>query len=844
MSKTYKLKGQWKGKSAGGCQNHPTWRYNPQLFLHVEEEKVVSIQLTQDAEVAGGKRYHIGFYVAKADDPDRRQLVMARQMLVGKAAFSDKDAVATEVTLSPGQAYVVIPCTFNPGEETGFTISFTCVGDIRLAPLPPGNEWKYIHCTGKWDGRSAAGCRNSPNCHDNPQFLLRVRRPGDVTILLSQPKTEFDVIGFYVLTTKDSEGKLTDLPSSDIVVKSEFARPTEAIVTATLDKKKQYVIVPCTFDPGHNSEFKLEIFCDSDVRLKPLKNKQEVILNGEWVGLSSGGCLNYPTWRNNPQFFLIMQQSAKVCITLRQMLLEGEEKPHSIGFYVVESFGHRVVLIKPAEIIGKGAFERKMEVSCTLSLEERKHPYSIIPCTFRANTTCKFELTVTVLDNKPPAQVLKLLPCNYVWPKKTIKHEWTPELSGGCRNNIETWLQNPTMKISLASEADVVILLSQGDMEKSIGFYVMVPKNPNQPLSTANARLVSKSVFRKDLEVSVVASLPAGEYTVVVCAFNKGETGNFTFTVYSSTGNFEMEAVNFEPLHGGDKLCDTPVKQAASKSSAASAAAVTGEMDLGKINWKDVKIGKKIGQGGYGAVYLGEWNGEKVAIKKLFRDEVDDSELETFKKEIEIMSKFSHPKIVQFLGASLQPPNICILTEYMERGNLSNVLKADPNLAWKRKLLMSKDAAEGMVYLHDQNPPVVHRDLKSLNLLVAMDFTVKVADFGLSKATSGNSLNSKVGSLNWCAPEILLQSAPYTRAGDVYSFGMVLWEMLTHEAPFKDMHPLQIVRSIDQGDLPAIPKTCDPTFADLVRACWSMDPKKRPTFLVITECIDQLLRFQ
>ena len=196
-------------------------------------------------------------------------------------------------------------------------------------------------------------------------------------------------------------------------------------------------------------------------------------------------------------------------------------------------------------------------------------------------------------------------------------------------------------------------------------------------------------------------------------------------------------------------------------------------MDLGDINWNDVKIGKKIGQGGYGAVYLGEWKGRNVAIKKLFRDEVDESELETFRKEIEIMSKFSHAKIVNFLGASLQPPNICILTEYMERGNLSNVLKADPNLPWLRKLKMSLDASEGMVYLHEQEPPVVHRDLKSLNLLVAEDFTVKVADFGLSKATSGNSLNSKVGSLNWCAPEILLQSAPYTRSGDVYSFGMV-----------------------------------------------------------------------
>jgi len=241
-------------------------------------------------------------------------------------------------------------------------------------------------------------------------------------------------------------------------------------------------------------------------------------------------------------------------------------------------------------------------------------------------------------------------------------------------------------------------------------------------------------------------------------------------------------------------------------------------------------------------VYLGDWKSRKVAIKKLFRDEVDESELATFRKEIEIMSKFSHPKIVQFLGASLQQPNICILTEFMDRGNLSNVMKADPNLPWTRKLAMSLDAAEGMEYLHSQNPPVVHRDLKSLNLLVADDFTVKVADFGLSKATSGNSLNSKVGSLNWCAPEILLQSAPYTRAGDVYSYGMVLWEIVTHEAPFANMHPLQIVRSIDQGELPPIPQTCEENYAKLIRSCWSMDPKNRPDFVAICKLLQHLIQ--
>jgi len=107
-----------------------------------------------------------------------------------------------------------------------------------------------------------------------------------------------------------------------------------------------------------------------------------------------------------------------------------------------------------------------------------------------------------------------------------------------------------------------------------------------------------------------------------------------------------------------------------------------------------------------------------------------------------------------------------------------------------------------------------------------------VADFGLSKVSiTGNTLNSKVGSLNWCAPEILLQSMPYTDKADVYSFGMVLWELLTHEAPFAGMHPLQIVRAIDQATLPDIPHDCPSAeYAQLIRDCWQKDPNTRPGF--------------
>jgi len=107
---------------------------------------------------------------------------------------------------------------------------------------------------------------------------------------------------------------------------------------------------------------------------------------------------------------------------------------------------------------------------------------------------------------------------------------------------------------------------------------------------------------------------------------------------------------------------------------------------------------------------------------------------------------------------------------------------------------------------------------------------VKVADFGLSKATSGRSLNSKVGSINWCAPEILRKRMPYTPKSDVFSFGMVLYEFITHEPPFKGLNPLQIVSAIGSEDYPALPPDTPEDLVQLTEDCWKTEPEDRPDF--------------
>mmetsp|Transcript_2512 Transcript_2512/g.8926 ORF Transcript_2512/g.8926 Transcript_2512/m.8926 type:complete len:872 (+) Transcript_2512:51-2666(+) len=260
-----------------------------------------------------------------------------------------------------------------------------------------------------------------------------------------------------------------------------------------------------------------------------------------------------------------------------------------------------------------------------------------------------------------------------------------------------------------------------------------------------------------------------------------------------------------------------------------------------ELDFNDVELFEKIGQGGFGEVYRGTWKGEEVAVKRLLHDALTDQELENFFQEIKVMSQLKHPNVVHFMGAALQAPNLCVLTEFVARGNMREVLKKC-QLSLRKKVEMCIGAAEGVLYLHTRDPPIVHRDIKCLNLLVNEDFVVKVADFGLSKAIPADKTqtNTRVGTLNWLAPEVLAETSPYTEKADVFSFGMVLWEMLSGRTPFEGKTPLQVVRALDTGKRPPIEDDTNADFAQLVRDCWAQDMNARPTFSVIVERLKSL----
>ncbi|XP_021895343.1 probable serine/threonine-protein kinase DDB_G0267514 isoform X1 [Carica papaya] len=252
-----------------------------------------------------------------------------------------------------------------------------------------------------------------------------------------------------------------------------------------------------------------------------------------------------------------------------------------------------------------------------------------------------------------------------------------------------------------------------------------------------------------------------------------------------------------------------------------------------EIHWEDLQLGEEIGQGSYAVVYHGIWNGSDVAVKAYFGSDYIEGTLEDYKKEIDIMKKLRHPNVLLFMGAVYSQERLAIVTEYLPRGSLFKTLhKNNQALDMRRRLRMALDVARGMNYLHRRNPPIVHRDLKSSNLLVDRNWNVKVGDFGLSRWKNATFLTTKSGrgTPQWMAPEVL-RNEPSNEKSDVFSFGVILWELVTVSIPWSNLNSLQVVGVVGFMDRRLdLPEGLDPRLASIIRDCWKSNPDQRPSF--------------
>ncbi|KAK4441525.1 putative serine/threonine-protein kinase DDB [Sesamum alatum] len=262
----------------------------------------------------------------------------------------------------------------------------------------------------------------------------------------------------------------------------------------------------------------------------------------------------------------------------------------------------------------------------------------------------------------------------------------------------------------------------------------------------------------------------------------------------------------------------------------------------------DLEELRELGSGTYGTVYYGKWRGTDVAIKRLkkacFSGRSSEQERLTkdFWREARILSNLHHPNVVAFYGVVPDGAGgtLATVTEFMANGSLRTALiKKDKFLDHRKKLIIAMDAAFGMEYLHSKN--IVHFDLKCDNLLVNLRDPqrpiCKVGDFGLSRIKRNTLVSGGVrGTLPWMAPELLNGST--TRVSekvDVFSFGITLWEILTGEEPYANMHCGAIIGGIVKNTLrPPIPEQCDPEWRKLMEECWSAEPEARPSFTEIT----------
>jgi len=250
-------------------------------------------------------------------------------------------------------------------------------------------------------------------------------------------------------------------------------------------------------------------------------------------------------------------------------------------------------------------------------------------------------------------------------------------------------------------------------------------------------------------------------------------------------------------------------------------------------------IKEPIGRGSFGEVYRAIWRRTVVAVKKIPANKIEDQFISELYHEANLMLKIRHPNVLVFLGVCTVKPNICIVTEIMSRGSLYDVLH-DENIDIENEHLrrFAIDTSRGMAYLHGSR--IIHRDLKSHNLLVDHNWCVKVSDFGLSRRIEDQIVATMTacGTPCWTAPEVL-NNIKYTEKADVYSFAICLWEMCTRADPYYGMPPFKVVVSVANEDLrPEIPNDINSLFRDVIIQCWDRDPAVRYTFGEILDVLE------
>jgi len=306
------------------------------------------------------------------------------------------------------------------------------------------------------------------------------------------------------------------------------------------------------------------------------------------------------------------------------------------------------------------------------------------------------------------------------------------------------------------------------------------------------------------------------------------------------------------------------------------------EQGVKEIEYAGLRFQEEIGSGAYASVFKGEWLRLPVAIKKMHKglrdpdDEIltqdldsdDEAELdkarEDFLAEVSLLSNLRHPNLILYMGASAEPGKpLCMISELYKGGSLSEFLekKAESKISTDQALDIAIGISRGMLYLHTHKPQIMHRDLKNQNVLVRDESNLQnvvIVDFGLSCFTkpvkkvepedSDSSMDgcammtTPQGTITTMAPEIM-EGAEYSSAADVYSFGIMMWEIFTCRQVYEGLNPVTIMfKVMAEDERPDFRQTDNvpPAIRNLIEKCWHKEPHRRPNFCEIIDALDEL----
>ncbi|BAU80032.1 serine-threonine kinase [Tokyovirus A1] len=244
------------------------------------------------------------------------------------------------------------------------------------------------------------------------------------------------------------------------------------------------------------------------------------------------------------------------------------------------------------------------------------------------------------------------------------------------------------------------------------------------------------------------------------------------------------------------------------------------------MNFREISLGKQLGMGSFGVVHSATWKGIHIAVKRVINQNMSEDSKLRFREEVALLASFDHKNIATFVGCCFEKPNISLVTVLETPGDLGTLLSLGEKMEWETKRKILSGVCEGLCYLHSKG--VVHRDIKSSNILVNDVWEAKISDFGFARLKQENMTMTSVGSTAYMAPEVLSGSR-YDEKADVYSFGVLVWEVITKKKPYEGQSPVRVAELAREGKRLSIPNDCPKDIKKLLKKCWEEDPNKRPS---------------